>query len=242
MQDDLIQVEGLTVRYGAYEVLTDISFSVPSGDFLAVAGPNGSGKTTLIKALVGLTPPAGGRIRTGPGVSLGYLPQKSTYVDPRFPATVREVVESGVLVRRSFPKRITRRDEEKIQDTLRLLQIEDLADMRVGKLSGGQQQRVHLSRAMVDDPNLLVLDEPTGALDPRSRECFYSTLAHLNRKHQVTVIIVTHDSHSIGDYARTILYLDRRLIYHGPMKEFLEAPSSQHYFGRNHQHGEPGCF
>ena len=142
---------------------------------------------------------------------------------------------------RKFPKRLTRDDGEKVRDTLRLLQIEDLAGMRVGKLSGGQQQRVHLARAMVDAPSLLVLDEPTGALDPQSRECFYSTLAHLNQKHAVTIVIVTHDSHTIGDYARTILYLDRRLIYHGPMKEFEEAPSSRHYFGKDHQHGERGC-
>lgn len=242
MSDTLIQVEGLHVRYGPYEVLTDISFSVPPGDFLAVAGPNGSGKTTLIKTLVGLVSPAAGRIELHPQVSLGYLPQKSTYVDPRFPATVREVVESGLLVHRKFPKRLSLQDEEKIQDTLQLLQIKELEHKRVGKLSGGQQQRVHLSRAMVDEPNLLVLDEPTGALDPRSRECFYSTLAHLNQTHGVTVVIVTHDSHSIGDYARNILYLDRRLIYHGSMQDFEETPSSQHYFGKNHQHGEPGCF
>ena len=241
MADNLIEVENLFVRYGIFEILSDISFSVPAGDFLAVVGPNGSGKTTLIKALIGLVPIAGGSVRIRPGNSIGYLPQKSTYADPRFPATVREVVASGLLVHRPFPRRMTPPDEIKVRDVISLLQIGELTEKRVGRLSGGQQQRVHLARAMVDDPSLLILDEPTGALDPKSRECFYSTLAHLNLKHGVTVIIVTHDSHSIGEYAGSILYLDRSMIYHGPMKDFDATPSSEHYFGRNHQHGESGC-
>jgi zinc transport system ATP-binding protein len=199
-------------------------------------GPNGSGKTTLIKTLVGLVPAAAGKVIFAPGVRLGYLPQKALYADPRFPATVREVVASG-LIARPFPRRLTPHDREQVGDALSLLQIEDLADKRIGRLSGGQQQRVHLARAMVDNPSLLILDEPTGALDPHSRECFYSTLAHLHSHHGVTIIIVTHDSHSIGDYAASILFLDRKVLFYGPMKSFEADARQEHYFGMHQGHG-----
>jgi zinc transport system ATP-binding protein len=253
MRENLITVQGLHVRYGLYEILTDVNFTVSPGDFLAVVGPNGSGKTTLIKTLVGLVPAAKGRVSFAPDLRLGYLPQKSSYADARFPATVREVISSGLIAGRPFPRRITPADEERIQDAISLLQIEDLADKRIGRLSGGQQQRAHLARALVDNPSLLVLDEPTGALDPHSRECFYSTLSHLNRQHGVTIIIVSHDSHSIGGCAASILYLDRKVIFHGPLADFEARAAGaggdgfrsrsgdlpqEHYFGLHQRHGD----
>jgi zinc transport system ATP-binding protein len=234
----VITVRDLHVRYGQYEILTGINFTVPAGDFLAVVGPNGSGKTTLIKALVGLVPAAAGKIVFVSGLRLGYLPQKAAYADPRFPAVVREIVASGLLTRRPFPRRLGAHDRQQIDDTLSLLQIEDIADKRIGRLSGGQQQRVHLARAMVDNPSLLILDEPTGALDPRSRECFYATLAHLNSHHNVTIIIVTHDSHSIGQYAASILFLDRKVLFHGPMAGFEAEARQDHYFGMHGEHAK----
>ena len=244
----LIETEHLQVRYGNLEVLRDITISINPGVFLAVVGPNGSGKTTLIKTLLGLIKPSSGTLRLarnqedreGP-LTIGYLPQKSTYTDPRFPATVQEVVASGLVFKKKAPKRLSAEDETSILDILRLLDIEDLRDKRVGKLSGGQQQRVHLARALIGNPSLLILDEPTGALDPDSRNCFYATLQHLNKKHRVTVVIVTHDSHSIADYADSILFLDRQVLYFGSMKAFHETPSSHHYFGNNHVHGEAAC-
>ncbi|MDR1625101.1 MAG: metal ABC transporter ATP-binding protein [Spirochaetia bacterium] len=236
-QETAIAVRDLCVRYGQYEVLSGIDFTVPAGDFLAIAGPNGSGKTTLVKTLAGLLPAAKGEIVFAPGIKLGYLPQKTAYADPRFPATVREVVASGIAARKTFPRRLIPHDKERIEDALGLLQIEDLADKRIGRLSGGQQQRVHLARALVDNPSLLILDEPTGALDPRSRECFYSTLLHLNRQHGVSIVIVTHDVHAIGEYAASVLYLDRKVLFHGPLAEFEMDATPQHYFGMHRRHG-----
>ena len=242
-----IDVNRLHVRYGPYEVLSDITFTVSRGDFLAVVGPNGSGKTTLIKTVIGLLKPASGTITFGgktfseSGLQVGYLPQKSSYADPRFPASVREVVASGLMVQRSNPKRLSAEDFQSVQSVLSMLQIDHLAGKRVGKLSGGQQQRVHLARAMVGKPTLLVLDEPTGALDPQTRECFYTTLMELNRTHRVTIIIVTHDSHSIGQYAKKILFLDRHMLFYGTMQEFHDGPNSQHYFNHSHTEGGRPC-
>ena len=218
--ENIITVRNLCVRYGVYEILSDITFDVPAGDFLAVAGPNGSGKTTLIKTLVGLLAPAQGRVQLAQGVRLGYLPQNT----------------SGLAARRPFPKRFGREEKEQVENALKLLQIEELAAKRIGRLSGGQQQRVHLARALVDVPSLLVLDEPTGALDPQSRECFYATLQHLNRQHQVTIIIVTHDIHSLEGRASSLVYLDRTIIFHGKPAGFEEA-LPQHYFGAHQRHG-----
>jgi zinc transport system ATP-binding protein len=235
----LITFRGLYVRYGQYEILSAIDLAIPEGDFLALAGPNGSGKTTLIKALVGLLPAAKGEILLAPGLKLGYLPQKASYTDPRFPATVREVVASGLGARRFLTRGRRTRDNERIENALILLRIEDLADKRIGRLSGGQQQRVHLARALVDSPSLLVLDEPTGALDPQSRECFYSTLAHLNSRHGVTIVIATHDNRSIGEYAHSILYLDRRVVFYGPLADFEGSSAARQYFGAREQ--EAAC-
>jgi zinc transport system ATP-binding protein len=237
-----ITVRDLCVRYGQYEILSGISFTVPPGDFLAIAGPNGSGKTTLVKALAGLLPAAEGEIVFASGIKLGYLPQKTAYADPRFPATVREVIASGLSAKKIFPRRLAPRDKEQIEDALGLLQIEDLADKRIGKLSGGQQQRVHLARALVDNPSLLILDEPTGALDPHSRECFYSTLVHLNRQHGVSIIIVTHDVRAIGEYAASILYLDRKVLFHGSPEDFERGAATEHYFGMHQRHENHEAF
>jgi len=173
---------------------------------------------------------------------VGYLPQKSTYTDPKFPATVREVVASGLRVKSKGKVRTTlNKSKDTVGPILRMLQIEHLSDKRVGKLSGGQQQRVHLARALVGSPSILILDEPTGALDPSSRECFYTTLKKFNTENRVTILIVTHDSHSIGQYAESILYLDRKVLFFGSMEAFHAAPSSEHYFNHSHKENSHPC-
>lgn len=231
-----ISINNLFVRYGSEMVLSDINCVIERGDFLAVAGPNGSGKTTLIKTIVGLLTPVEGSIIFNDGEQngvcgdcIGYLPQKSTSVDPLFPTSVREVVASGLEKRRVYDAS----DKEQVEEILHILEIHDLANKRVGLLSGGQQQRVHLARALVSNPSLLVLDEPTAALDPHTRECFYKTIAALNAEHHITVIMVTHDVSAIRDYARSVLYLDRKLQYYGSMKEYF-SQDHEHYFNHTH--------
>ncbi len=231
-----ITVRNVSVRYGAEAVLNDINCVISRGDFLAVAGPNGSGKTTLIKTIVGLLMPFEGTIVFNESEQygtcfdcIGYLPQKSTSVDPLFPASVREVVASGLEKRRVYDSS----DKEQVEEILHILEIHDLAHKRVGLLSGGQQQRVHLARALVSNPSLLVLDEPTAALDPHTRECFYKTIAALNSEHHITVIMVTHDVSAIRYYARSVLYLDRTLLYYGSMEDYF-SQQKEHYFNHSH--------
>lgn len=232
----IVEARDLSVRYGGYEALSGISFSMERGDFVAVVGPNGSGKSTLVKAILGLIEPSSGSVTLygkPPSRSLrehpvGYLPQKSTYVDPRIPATAREVVGSG----------LKRGNAAAVDAAMELLRVSDLAGLRVGTLSGGQQQRVHLARALVRKPEFLVLDEPTGALDPESRDCFHTTLHELNDE-GIAILIVSHDIEAVARSAGKVLFLDRTILYWGGVDGFRER-SPQHYFGGKgtHEHAK----
>jgi zinc transport system ATP-binding protein len=234
-----ISVDKLTVSYGGVTILSDVSFSLERGEFLAVVGPNGGGKTTLVRAMLGLLDKDAGLVTFSPAQThIGYLPQRSSWADPLFPATVREVVASGLPPRGLIIKRPTRSDREAVDRALQLLTIEDLADKRVGRLSGGQQQRTHLARALVGNPAVLMLDEPTGALDPGTRICFFRTLAGIRDKHETTIVIVTHDMHHLSGYAQKILYMDRAVRYFGPIERYREL-DEEHYFGTGHRECEP---
>lgn len=242
----ILSVDSLQVRYGGYEVLHDVTFSMDKGAFLAIAGPNGSGKTTLVKTIAGLIEPASGSVRLHKlpdssgnlrDVTIGYLPQKMSFADRRFPALAKEVVASGLLAGKSYPRRLDRQDGKKIARIMEMLMISDLADRRIGNLSGGQQQRVRLARAMVSSPDLLVLDEPTGALDPGTRACFYDTMSFFNKEKGTTIMFVTHDLESGEGYADRLLYLDRRVIYDGGYSGFDPETAIECYFGKGHKHG-----
>lgn len=244
----LLSVNQLTVKYRSIEVLKDVDFSVEPGDYLAVVGPNGSGKTTLIKALLGLISPSSGNIEMlgedlasfGQWNRIGYLPQVSRSHHGRFPATIREIIGTGLLAQKQFPKRLNADDQRKVDDVLELLQITDLADRMIGRLSGGQQQRALLARAMVAQPDVLILDEPTVALDPETRTRFYETIKSLN-DNGTSILLITHDSGTVGQYANKFLYLDRKVVFFGNFGEFCHSGDMAKYFGDQqhlicHQH------
>jgi zinc transport system ATP-binding protein len=239
-----IKIANLRVAFGGNAVLDGVSFEVEAGDYIGIVGPNGSGKTTLIKALLGLIPCMDGVVRVL-GVKsnefdewdkIGYLPQKALFLDPRFPASVEEVVTAGLLVKKRFPKRTTVNERAGIREVMHSFGIEDLKDRPIGKLSGGQQQRVLLARALASQPELLILDEPTVALDPQSRESFYASLARLNKEKKTTIMLVSHDLGSIGQYASKLMYLDRTIIFYGDFKEFCASENMTEYFGMMSQH------
>jgi zinc transport system ATP-binding protein len=153
-----------------------------------------------------------------------------------FPATVKEVVGLGLLSRKKFPKRFTSADEDKIAQTLELMGIAGLGGELVGELSGGQQQRVFLARALAPDPELLILDEPSTALDPVSRQGFYDIIKKLNQEKGITSILITHDTAQIGRYANKLLYLDKKVIFYGKFGDFCQSPEMTSYFGSFSQH------
>ncbi len=242
MSVNIIEAQSVSVRYGSIEALSQVSFTINAGDYVGIVGPNGSGKTSLIKALLGLTAFEGEILFQGKKVSefiqkkhIGYLPQKLSFLDKRFPATVREIVMSGVYCCKKFPKYLTKEDYKAAQSAMELLGIAPLANRLIGKLSGGQQQRVLLARALVHKPPLIILDEPTVALDPQSRETFYATLSDLHKTHGVTVLMISHDIGSVGAYASKLLYLDQSLIFYGSFEEYRNSETMADYF-KEEQH------
>ena len=244
MPDEIVKTELLSCSYREGRVLEDISFRVERGDYVGIVGPNGSGKSTLIKALLGLvTISKGSASLFGTSLSgfrdwhrVGYLPQSLHLVNPVFPATIHETVGLGLLSLKRFPKRLNSADHDKIGITLEELGILDLEHKLIGELSGGQLQRVLLARAIVNDPELLVLDEPTAALDPETRGRFYAMIADINLTRGVTILLVTHDSGAIGEHASKMLYLDKKMIFYGSFDEFCCSPDMSSLFGEHSQH------
>ncbi len=244
MQIDAVRCEGLSFRYNDHEVLSDISFSITEGDYVGLVGPNGSGKSTLIKIMLGLLRPPAGRVMVfGSDPSerklwdrLGYLPQKMDTFNPYFPSSVREIVSHGLISGKKFPKRLGKDDQTAINKALDLMNISGISNNLIGDLSGGQQQRVFLARAMVNEPGLLILDEPTTALDPETRQNFFTLLSELNRTGKVTIVLVTHDIGSVGKYASRLLYLDKRVVFYGGFDEFCLSGDMAKFFGEVSQH------
>ncbi|NTW15166.1 MAG: metal ABC transporter ATP-binding protein [Candidatus Moranbacteria bacterium] len=244
MNDVILSVDHLSFRYGASEILSDVSFCVRRGDFVALAGPNGAGKTTLMKLVLGLLDGYEGDISLfgTPRSSfrdhrkVGYLPQRVNTFNPLFPATAGEVVGLGLLSGKRLPKRLDGADRERVREALRSVDALDLEHSPIGSLSGGQQQRVFLARALVSDPELLVLDEPVTALDPEARARFYALLTRLRSEEGKTVVMITHDIPHAGEQGGTLLYLDKSVVFFGGFDEFCRSKSMEGKFGYFDQH------
>ncbi len=244
MPVDVLTVEDLYFRYNSSDVLSDISFSIKKGDYIGLVGPNGSGKTTLIKIVLGLLKPYSGRITLfGNDVAafsrwdkIGYLPQHIAALNPRFPATVSEVVGMGLLSKKQFPKHMNKSDHAIVDNVLDLLDMKGLKYASVGELSGGQQQRVLVARAIVNDPEFLILDEPTDAMDPEMRDRFFDIMQNLNREKRVAIVIVTHDTGNIGRYTSKLLYVDKKIVFYGSFEDFCESREITQFFGEFAQH------
>jgi zinc transport system ATP-binding protein len=235
MSVNILRTEKLTFYYNGIEVLQNISFAVQKGDYLGVAGPNGSGKSTLIKNILGILRPERGNIYLfGQPLAafrgwnkIGYLPQRLAALNNHFPGTVREIVQLGVSRKRNY------RD---IKQVLSMMDIEHLSSRLIGELSYGEQQRTMLARALCGKPELLIFDEPTTALDPQTRENFYGLTQQLNREQGTTIILITHDTGVLGNYARYLLYLDKKVIFSGTFKDFCTSPDMAGFFGPISQH------
>jgi zinc transport system ATP-binding protein len=243
MPVNVISAEGLTFGYEAKAVLQNVSFSVAPGDYVGLVGPNGSGKSTLVRLVLGLEAPAAGRVCLFGEPSgtfrdwrrIGYLPQKSAALARFFPATVQEIVGLG-LVPKGPDGRHRSHARKAVERAMELVDIAGIGDKLIGALSGGQQQRVLLARALVKEPELLILDEPTLAVDPEIRERFLDVLSGLNRDGGVTVLLVTHDTGSIGKYAKKLLYLEGEVVFYGGFDEFCLSEEMTKVFGSFAQH------
>ncbi len=230
----VIRVDGLTFRYNGIDVISNISFAVEKGTYLGIVGPNGSGKSTLIKNILGILRPEQGRVDlfgTPLGSfrqweKIGYLPQRLNALNTHFPGTVEEIVQMG----------LTQKDADALKRTLEMMAIGHLSSRLIGELSYGEQQRAMLARSLIRRPELLIFDEPTTALDPETREMFYSLTGEMSRQEGTTVILVTHDIGVIGEYAHNLLYLDKKVIFSGTFKDFCSSRDMAGIFGPSSQH------
>jgi zinc transport system ATP-binding protein len=233
MSINIIKVDNLTFCYNGLEVISNISFAVKKGDYLGIAGPNGSGKSTIIKNILGILQPQKGCVNIfGQPLNsfrqwnrIGYLPQRISALNNHFPSTVEEIVQLGM----------TKRNPIALKRTLKLMGIAHLAARLIGELSYGEQQRTMLARTLISQPDLLIFDEPTTALDPETREIFYSLTGEMNRN-GTTIVLITHDTSVIGKYARNLLYLDKKVIFSGTFENFCASPDMTGFFGPISQH------
>lgn len=203
----IVTIDDIFFSYENKPVISGLNFSILERDFVGLVGSNGAGKTTLLKMIVGLLKPARGEIRLfGQPIEqfrdwerVGYVPQKNA-LNPLFPATVREVVTSGLFGKKNMFRRLSKQERSKADDALYAMRIEDLADRRIGQLSGGQQQRVFLARALINNPELLILDEPTVGIDAETQAGFFRMIRHMHQHHHITFIMVSHDMDMIQSY------------------------------------------
>lgn len=205
---NLLELKNISAGYEGKTVLDKVNLTVKSNDFIGVIGPNGGGKTTLLKVILELIQPFGGKLIKPPGLRIGYLPQVNT-IDKYFPISVKEVILSG---RRASLWRKTPRDEKEIDQLLSFVDLNNFKNRAIGELSGGQMQRVFLCRALISQPQLLILDEPNTYVDKSFEENLYNALNDLNKK--MAILLVSHDVGTISSLVKTIACVNGTLHYH----------------------------
>jgi ABC-type Mn2+/Zn2+ transport system ATPase subunit len=231
----LICIKDLTVAYQTNVAIFDINLDVYRHDFLGICGPNGSGKSTLLKSIVGAVKPFQGNIRLfNKDASkseireiqskISYLPQIEA-IDRNFPALVKDVVGMGLYVQRGFFRRLTKEDDQLVMDSLARVGMDILAERPIGHLSGGQQQKVKIARALVNKPEILLIDEPFSALDFKIAKEIAELLEKIYQETQITIVLVSHNLEIIREFCNRAICMDRRIIWEGHPKseEFEEA-------------------
>ncbi len=203
----LISLSGVSVTYEDQRVLKDVCLEILSDDFIAVIGPNGGGKTTLVKAILGIVK-AEGKIEYAEGLYrkgellIGYMPQINQF-DKRFPITIEEVVLSGLLNRKRYRVRYNSEERKKCQELLEVTGITSVAHKQISEVSGGQLQRALLCRAIISDPKLLILDEPTNYVDSRFEGEMYKILKEINKR--MAIVMVSHDIGTVSSFVKQIV-------------------------------------
>jgi ABC-type Mn2+/Zn2+ transport system ATPase subunit len=234
----VIELDRVTVRYQDLVALEEISFRVARGEFVALIGPNGSGKTTLVKTILGLVTPAAGTVRLfgqppqqldGDWKRVGYVPQVAQ-VDPRFPIRVLDVVLMGRYGRMGLIRRPGLCDREVARRALEQVGMADLVGRPIGRLSGGQRQRVLVARALANEPELLLLDEPTTGVDVGTTEGVFDLLETLHYQ-GITILVVSHDVGVVAQHVDQVACINRRLVAHGRPEEVLSGEVLECMYG-----------
>lgn len=219
---ELIEIKNLTLGYEGQIVLKNINMTIEENDFICIVGPNGAGKSTLVKGILGLIKPKKGKVlyKELKQNFIGYMPQE-TKIDSNFPASVYEIVLSGTLNRLGLRSFYTKKEKDIANKNLKLLGIEKLKDKCFCDLSGGQRQKVLLARSLCATSKLLILDEPSNNLDSKSKKELYKTIIDLNKNHNITIIMITHDLDHDNLIGNKILSLRENNVFYGTTEEFV---------------------
>ena len=201
----ILEVNNLSMKFDTKTVFQDLNFELEAGSMTALLGPNGTGKTTLIKILMGMLKPTGGNFKFDKNVRLGYVP-----------------LSIRAFIGLNAPLFKTKKVREQIDHQLAETHLSQIQNTRMGEASGGQKQRAYLAQALLDHPNVIILDEATASLDPAAKEELMGLIKHLNQEHKITVLFVTHDIPLAKKYMTDYLYLNKGTIRQGKMSEFKE--------------------
>lgn len=240
---NIVEIENVFFSYdGKDDVLENINLQIHQGDYIGFVGPNGSGKTTLIKIMVGLLKVKRGLIKFfGEEIhhfkdwqKIGYVPQQMTGFDKNFPISVKNVVRMGKCAKRKLgEKNTTSEDEISVQKALEKVDMWDYRERLIGDLSGGQLQRVFIARALVNNPEIIFLDEPTTGIDDKSQKDFYQLMQKLNKELGITLIIVSHDIEKLTQEVMHMVCINRTLTCHTTPEEFIKESQSSNIFGQD---------
>lgn len=228
MNEHVISLKNINFSYGNKHILKNVDLNIPRGSFLGLVGPNGGGKTTLIKVMLGMLTPDSGSIKIlnqsiqsfKQWNKVGFVSQTANRFNRGFPATVFEVVAMGLTTKLGFFRFLQKKHKEKIMKTLHLVNMTEYAHRKIGQLSGGQQQRVFIARALVSDPEIIILDEPTVGIDYRNVDTFYKLLHRLNKDRNITLLLVTHDTGVMTKFATDVACINQTLHFHGNSEEY----------------------
>lgn len=215
----LVQARDLTVRYGASEVLSGVNLSIAAGEIVTVLGPNGSGKSTLLRALLGIVAASAGQVQRRAGLRIGYVPQRLA-IDRVMPMTLRRFL--------SLPRRVS---DDAAALALERAGLPGLGARQMAGLSGGQFQRLLLARALLETPQLLILDEPTQGLDQPGEAAFYRLIEEVRRETGAAVLMVSHDLHVVMAASDRVICLNRHICCEGTPRVVSNAPEYRALFG-----------
>ena len=234
---ELVALEGVTCGYGSEAVLVDVDVDVAKREFVGIVGPSGAGKTTVLRVIAGSMPPAHGRVRRRAGLRVAYVPQIET-INWSFPVTVQECVLMARVSGRRLPW-ASRAERVAVSEVLARLGIEELRERHIRELSGGQQQRVFIARALLGEPELLLMDEPTSGVDVRLRHEVLHLLDDLNAR-GLAIVLTTHDLNGIATHLPRLVCLNRRVIATGSPAEVLSPEVLERTYGASMQVLEHG--
>ena len=226
----IIEAEGLTVQLGSHTVLDNLSFSIEAGEIVAIVGPNGAGKTTLLKALLGLVPATGQT--TVHAQRIGYVPQHLDF-DRTMPVTVTELLRIHQ----------ERQDQAQVLSALKTVEVSHLAGRQLGLLSGGEFQRVLIALALLNEPDILFLDEPTASIDVEGAGEVYDVLNTLQQQQQRTIVLVSHELDVVFKHASHVLCINHQLICSGVPRDALNQDTLEQLYGEHqtlYPHHEKG--